>query len=347
MGGPVATVALNAPSAVEDADARLSLRWRNCRRSLHEAGFPSAELEQLDEVVARLDHGEGPALALVHAAGHETFVEFLDAPIGRDLAVVDSLAHVGSVLENRQQSLPHLMVVADRVGADLIGFGAGSEAVAAAVEGDTEHIHRGHPGGWSQRRFQQRAENQWESNAKECAEEVAVLARRLRARVVTIAGDVRAVGFLVEHLPSDVAELVVVLDGQSPDLIAEETVRAVADLVARDTRSILERFGEQHGKGRAAVGPHATLDALSAGRVEALLVHDDPTDDRRARFRHADLWCTFDLAQDAPPGAGDDEPEDGRLIDVAIRSALLGDATVRFVPEHGLPDGRLAALLRW
>jgi hypothetical protein len=238
------------------------------------------------------------------------------------------------------------MVVADRVAADLIGFGAGGEPVAAAVEGDTEHIHRGPPGGWSQRRFQQRAENQWESNAKECAEEVAVLARRLHARVVTVAGDVRAVGFLLEHLPTDVAELAIKLDGQSPELIAEETVRAVADVVARDTRSILERFHEQHGQGRGAVGARATLEALAAGRAEILLVHDDPTDDRRARFRRADLWCSLDDSDGAPGGAGDDL-EEGRLIDVAVRAAFLGDATVRFVPEHAVPDGRLAAVVRW
>ncbi len=34
------------------------------------------------------------------------------------------------------------------------------------VEGETEYIRRGAPGGWSQKRFQQRAENTWEHNGQ-------------------------------------------------------------------------------------------------------------------------------------------------------------------------------------
>jgi peptide subunit release factor 1 (eRF1) len=346
VDGPIATVGLSAPSALDDAGAQLDTRWRNARRQLEQAGFPASELERMDDVVADLHHGDGPAVVLVQAPGEPTFVEFLDNAIDGELAVVDELAHVGPVLESRQQSVPHVMVVADRAGADLVGIGSTGEEVEVGIEGDRLHLHRGHPGGWSQRRFQQRAENRWESNAGEVADAVADLARRLDARLVTVAGDVRAVGFLLEQLPTDVADISRKLDGQSLDLIAEETVRAVADVVARDTRALLERFNEASGRGHAASGPSATLEALSAGRAEVLLVHDDPSDDRRARFQRSGVWCAPSDADSSAPGPSDEILE-GRLIDVAIRAALLGDAEVRFVPEHSRPEANIGALLRW
>ena len=129
------------------------------------------------------------------------------------------------------------------------------------------------------------------------------------------------------------------LDGQSVDAVAEETVRAVADVVARETRAVLEEFRAAHSQGRAASGAGATLEALSAGRVRMLLVHDDPNDVRRAAFDPSDIAAT---TAGTPNGF-----RDGRLVDVAIRSALLSSANVRFVPKHSPPDESLGALLRW
>src|SRR5680860_694570 len=177
IDGPFASVAFSSPSALDDAAARLDTRWHNVRRQLERAGFPDAELGRMDDTVADLYHNEGASVVLLQAPGEPTFVEFLDAAIDHQLAVVDELARIGPVLESRQRSVPHVMVVADRAGADLIGIGAMGEPVAVDIEGETLHLHRGHPGGWSQRRFQQRAENQWESNAGEAATAVAELAR--------------------------------------------------------------------------------------------------------------------------------------------------------------------------
>jgi len=163
--------------------------------------------------------------------------------------------------------------------------------------------------------------------------------------VAAAAGDVRAVTFLLEQLPAELADISQELDGQSPDLIADQTVRAAADIVARDTVSVLEQYNEAAGQGRAATDAAETLAALSEGRVETLLVHDDPNDDRTARFERPGLACSI-----PDPSATDPVPADaatGRLVDVAIRSALLSDAAIRFVSAHaGSPDG-LGATLRW
>jgi peptide subunit release factor 1 (eRF1) len=344
--GPFASVALDTPSATEDARDQFHIRWTNARRRLEELDYPPEELGRLEEAMAELHHGGGAAVVVLQGPGLPPFIQYLDDPIGDDLVAVAELPRLGPVLESRQRSVPHLLVLTDRTGADLIGVESGSEPELVEVAGDEQHIQRSKPGGWSQRRFQQRAENQWESNAGEVAEEVAEMARRLDARLIAIAGDVRAVGFLVEQLPADVVEIAHVLDGQSEDLIADETSRAVADVVARETRSVLERFREADGQGRAAAGPHDTLGALAEGRVDTLLVHDDPDDERQAYFDPDGMWCASAAGAQAtvPP---DSEVSTGRLIDVAIRVALLGDSTVRFVPRNGGPPESLGALLRW
>ena len=344
--GPCASVVLSTPSATEDAEKQLGRRWRNARRTLEDAAIDPAELERLDHTVAELDHGDGAAVVLLQPWHAPPFVEFLDDAVDHDLAVVDELARVGPVLESRQRSLPHLIVVADRAGADIIGMGTDIDDELVGVDAEKLHLHRGHPGGWSQRRFQQRAENQWESNAEVVAEQVERMARRLDPRLITIAGDVRAVGFLLEHLPSDLNAISHKLEGQSVERIADETVRLVADLVARDSVAVLERFREAVGEGRAADGAEQTLSALSSGRVETLVVHDDPADSRRAYFDRNGLWCGVEPRSDSPSSAPD-EAVDGRLIDVALRSALKGDARIHFVPAHGGPAERLGALLRW
>src|SRR5690606_27538835 len=113
-----------------------------------------------------------------------------------------------------------------------------------------------------------------------------------------------------------------------------------------DTRELLERFGEARFGDLAASGPVETLAALSEGRVDVLLVHDDPDDDRRARFAAEGPWCAPVTAGDDPPPPGTEERE-GRLVDVAVRSAHLGDSRIRIVPRHGGPDDGIGALLRW
>lgn len=344
--GPAATIVLPTPSNTRDADDQLDVRWRNARTRLAEQGTPEAELDELDAVAGRVEPGQGAAVVIIKSGDDDpAWVEYLDDAVTHALAVRGELPRLGPVLESRQRSVAHVIVVADRVGADVIAVDAGSELESAEVEGSELHIHRGHPGGWSQRRFQQRAENAWEANAGDVAQVVVDMAERVEPRFIAIAGDVRAVTFLLEQLPDELADISQKLDGQSPDLIADQTVRAAADIVARDTVAILETYNEAAGQGHAATDAAETLAALSEGRVDTLLVHDDPDDDRTARFERPGLACSI-LDRDAT----DPLPADaatGRLVDVAIRSALLSDAAIRFVPAHAGSSDGLGATLRW
>src|SRR5680860_292640 len=69
IDGPIASVALSSPSALDDAAARLDTRWHNARRQLERAEFPDAELGRMDDTVADLHHNDGASVVLLQAPG--------------------------------------------------------------------------------------------------------------------------------------------------------------------------------------------------------------------------------------------------------------------------------------
>lgn len=326
---PFLSAVIPTPSEVHDASERLEIRWHNARRLLEQAGASADDLEQLDALRTELPHFNGASVAIAGPTGGPFLTEFLQHPVPRVTVAVDTLPRLGPVLENRQRTIAHLMVVTDRVGADIVAFDGGAPVAEGIVEGETEHIHRGHPGGWSQRRFQQRAENQWERNAKAVADEVATAAREHHAEVVVVAGDVRATGFLTDHLPSDVSALTTVLDVGSPEAIAEATVRVCDDHVARQTLELVGRLGDLVPADKAVRGMDATLNALAASRVSTLLVHDDADDDRRATR------------------TVDGQRLEGRCVDLAIHLALTHGAEVRMIPAVASVSEGFGGILRW
>ena len=60
----------------------------------------------------------------------------------------------GPLFEWRQSEPTHILLVADRVGADIIVVRHDSPEVQVEAGGDDFQIHKPNAGGWSQRRFQ-------------------------------------------------------------------------------------------------------------------------------------------------------------------------------------------------
>ncbi len=319
------TMTIPAPSNIDHAQGRFELEWRNARRHLSDH-WTADDIARLDDVIAGLHHHDAAGVVVVHARHGTTFVELLDEPISAATVHEGPLPRWATVLESRQRVIAHVVVETDRAGADLTGF-AGSEVVATeTVDGSTVHIHRGHPGGWSQRRFQQRAENTWEDNARAVADSVATMAGRVQAELIAVAGDVRAQGFVLELLPTDVAARAVKIEAGSPAGIADEVVRLLSTIVAQRVTSAAELVRSRLAHGTAAIDHGEITDALRQGRVETLLVHDDGSDGHAAD----PVWL-----------------DGARLVDRAIGAALATDAQILVIPNLAMLDGPLAALLRW
>jgi len=319
------TMTIPAPSNLAHAEGRFELEWRNARRQLSDR-WSEDDLTRLDDVIAGLHHHDASAVVVVHARNGETFVELLDEPVSATTVHEGPLPRWATVVEARQRVIAHVVVEADRAGADLTGFVGSGVVAAETVDGSTLHIHRGHPGGWSQRRFQQRAENTWENNARDVADAVATMARDLGAELIAVAGDVRAQTFVLDLLPTDLAGIAVKIDAGSPAGIADEVVRLLSSKVAERVTAAAELVRSRLAHGTAAIDQSKIIEALQAARVETLLVHDDGSD-----------------GNDADPAW----QNGARLVDRAVCAALATDAEILIVPNLAMLDGPLAALLRW
>jgi len=339
--GPFASVVVRTPSSVSDAAHRLEIRWKNARRELESAGATDALLARFDGLASQLELGHrGGGLAAVVAVDAEPLVEFLREEPNQNSTRLGSIPTLTPFIASRQGAIPHVVAFVDRTGADLAAVSAGSIEDYVIVEGELTHIHRGQQGGWSQRRYQQRAENRWESNANEVADALGGLARRVGARLVCVSGDVRAVGFLIDHLPTDLKPMVVILQEGESEAVWAAADRAVAELVDSESDALVSAVADRRPHRTATTNTSDVLRALGEGRVQTLLVHDDGSDDTQA-------WAGPALD---PIGSLHQSREDlvrGRLVDVAIRSAVLTNAVVRVVSSPPSGEGPLAALLRW
>jgi len=364
-GPPFVTVYLATEAAVEQAAQQSELRWKTLRRELSAAGAPEETLSAIDPLVPDA-HLEGRTLAVIGDASGLRLVRHEPEPPARDAGWVAPLPRVGPLLEWAQGAVPHLVVLADRAGADIVAFsrraaasGAGGAADVVTVGEDTgsdPDLRKSNPGGWSQRRYQNRAENLWEHNAKAVADQVASLVDETGARLVVVTGDVRALQFLRDHLPGPVLDIVREVEGsRGPgaadaglDHIADEVVKLVATMAAEDTVEFLRQFKQEKGQHDLATqGVGATLAALAAARVDTLLIHDDPDDGRTAWFGPEPGMVGETEAAITELGAGAGAPQEARLVDVAIRAAFTSGAAVRMIPSVGSVQDGIGAILRF
>ncbi len=315
LDGPFLTAVIPTRSDVADAAERLRIQTKN---SLRDAPADWADdVAAMEAEVSELRHGDGAALIAVRAKGGPTFFEFIDDAVHGASMSTGSLPHIAPLIEARQRTIPHVVVETDLAGADITAFDGGDVVAQEQVEGDTDVIHRGHPGGWSQRRFQQRAENSWDENAHDVADSVASVVEDVAARIVFVTGPTRAKSMLVTLLEERNIPVRSIDAGDAAG-IADEVVRHVADVHATDTKAVLDEAKERI-EHRADSARHVES-ALAEGRVDTLLVS----------------------------AAGDDGAQDGdRLLDRCIAAALTTDAKIRIVPNVAMLDQGVAAILRW
>lgn len=344
--GPFMSVVLNTDRDTEDAAHRMDVAWRDLRRVLGDHGAPDAALDALGACLAER-RTEGDALACV-ASPTGLVVGTAGPAVRRAVVTWDSLPRLAPFVEWHQADPPALLALVDRTGADLF-TNTEPGVPAAVVEGEAGPVvRRNAPGGWSQRRYQQRAMEAWRDNGAEVAAAVATLAGEVGARLVVVAGDEHAVGAVVDQLPADVAPLVRRAaggrgEGAQGDL-EDEAARLHRTVVAEDTVELIERLKQELGRrDRGVTGLAATLSALRSAAVDTLLVHDDPADERRLFASGGDPTALAIGEQDLEGT----ELRDVRAVDALIRAAWATGASVRVCPSFPeLTDG-VGALLRF
>lgn len=354
--GPYATVCADVTHTTESADAELELRVRALAEQLAEQGAPEAVVEAVrGRLLEGNEGGEAGTLrgrAVVAAADGSVVLDevLADAP-AQEFASWSPHPDVLPLLRQLASRIPHVVVIADRVGADIVAVGdSGQQAEATQVEGDDFHMRKVKVGGWAHNTYMHTAENQWEENLGRVADEVDDLVRRLPVRFVLAAGDVRARQIFSDKAAAAWADLVVSIEeggraaGADREPVARRAAELVAEHEARDIARAVEQIQAAGAHGLAVTGTPAVVEALRKGQVETLLIADPFDADATLLVGNGPLELGVDQHDmDALGVHGQVVPAGSALVAAAVASA----AGLIVVPQAALPDQPVAAVLRY
>jgi hypothetical protein len=247
--------------------------------------------------------------------------------------------------------VPHIVVLADRVGADITFMGGpGQGHEEETVEGDSFRVHKFPGGGWSQLRYQHNVENQWVENADAVAEKIGSMARRLSPRFVLVAGDVRARAILTDRAGDAWSDLVVTMDegGRAAGADREPVDRRMHELIAeheaRECADVLEQVQAAAAHGLSVSGTRPVVEALRKGQVETLVLADEQPADATLLVGRSPLELGVDQHDmDALGTHGTVVPADRALLAATVASS----AGVVVVPKAAMSGEPVAAVLRY
>jgi hypothetical protein len=355
--GPYATVCADVTHTSENADTELELRVRAISERLTEQGAPEAVVEAVrGRLLEGNEGGEAGRLrgrAVVAASDGSVVLDepLVDAPL-REVAEWSPQPDLLPILRQLPGRVPHIVVLIDRVGADITYLGApGQVDDEKTVEGETFHIRKVKVGGWAHDHWQNSAENQWEANAARVAEQIGSYARRLSPRFVLIAGDVRARNSLADLADDLWKDLVVTMDeggraaGADREPIDRREGELVAEHEAREIAQVLEQVEGAAAHGLSVTGTALVVEALRKNQVETLVLADEP-DDEKLLVGGSPL--ELGLNQSDMEALGSQEvhsvPGDRALVAAAVTTR----AGVVVLPRSAMPgDIPVAAVLRY
>ena len=354
--GPFATVCADVTHNTENADAEVELRVRAVAEKLAEQGAPEPVVDVIRErLLEANDGGEAGTLhgrALVVAADGSVALDqpLIDAPL-REVAEWSEHPDLLPILRQLPGRVPHIVVLTDRVGADITYVSAPGQVIEAeTVEGDSFQIRKFQGGGWAHHRYQHNAENKWVHNAEDVAKTISSMVRRLSPRFVLVAGDLRARQILTDRASDLWSDLIVSMDeggraaGADREPVDRRETELVAEHEAREVASVTEQIEAAGAHGLAVSGTEAVVEALRKGQVETLVLADEPEDEK---LLVGDEPLTLGVNQhdmDALGTHGTVVPHDRALVAAAVASS----AAVVVAPRAAIPGGApVAAVLRY
>jgi hypothetical protein len=355
--GPYATVCADVTHTTENADTELDLRVRAIAEQLSGQGAPEAVVDAVRGTLLEANEGGDIATlrgrALVVAADGSVVLDeaLADAP-REPVAEWSPHPHLLPVLRQLAGRVPHLVVVADRMGADVsVATVPGRPTQEEEIQGDGFHARKVKVGGWAHNTYMHTAENQWEQNAGKVAARLDDLAGAAGARFVLVAGDVRARQLLADTVGKEVADVLVSIDeggraaGADRAPVEQRAAQLVAEHEAHDEAQAVEQVEAASAHGLAVTGTAAVVEALRKAQVETLVLADQP-DDEQLLVGASPLEIGVAAEDMTALGVADADrvPAERALL----RAAVGSDAAVVVVPRAAMPgDVPVAAVLRY
>ncbi|NEK60442.1 hypothetical protein GCU56_21525 [Geodermatophilus sabuli] len=354
--GPYATVCADVTHITENADTEVELRVRAITERLREQGAPEAVVEAVRATLLEANEGGDIGTlrgrALVVAADGAVVLDqpLIDVP-RQTVAEWSPQPDLLPVLRQLPGRVPHIVVLTDRVGADITYVGMpGQEGEEQQVEGDGFQIRKFQGGGWAHHRYQHNAENKWVHNADDVASHIASMVRRLSPRFVLMAGDTRARQILLDRASDLWKDLIVSMDeggraaGADREPVDQRATELVAEHDAYAEADALEKIQSAGAHGLAVTGTPSVVEALRKGQVETLVLADQH-DEATLLVGGSPLELGVDQHDmDALGDHGTVVPADRALLAAAVATS----AGVVVVPRAAMPeDAAVAAILRY
>ena len=355
--GPFATVCADVTHTNENADTELDLRVRALADRLTDQGAPESVVEAVrGRLLEGNEGGEaGTYRGRAVVAGPDGTVLF-DAPLAdaprAESAEWSPMPDLVTVLRALPGRIPHVVVVADRVGADItVATAPGLPTVEKSIEGETHLIRKVQVGGWAHHRYQHNAENVWIHNVQQVIDEIDTLVERVGAHFVLIAGDIRARQIFTDRATPRIQAVLVDMneggraEGADRSVIDERVQALIAEHEAAEDAKVLEQISAASAHGLAVTGTALVVEALRKAQVETLVLADDP-DDEQLFVGTSPLEIGVSSEDMAALGVTDaaQVPVERALV----RAAVGSNAGVVVVPRAAMPgDISVAAVLRY
>lgn len=285
--------------------------------------------------------------AVIAAHGDVLLTEDFPVPPAADVVRWSELPYLLPLLSSTEPPVPHVVVLADKIGAALRAIDAHGEQVSdTSTHGAETPVHHVSGGGPAHGSMENRAEETVRRNARDTAELAVRLAERIDAELVILAGTISARTAIHAELPQHIRKLTAELDVNAAhtDLdsaeVNEGVARLLAECQAERDEAVLERLHVGSAHGNACEGLDKVTGALRSGAVEAILVTDPSLAERT-------VWRGSDPSQVATDRAEVQEPAEYRADEAVPAAALATSADVLVLTgAASLTDG-IAALLRF
>jgi peptide subunit release factor 1 (eRF1) len=321
-----------------------------------QAGTPERDsfdrdTERIPDFIAGSLANAANGLAIFACSGKEFFETIqLAAAVREHRIYVYNQPHLYQLALIDDENPRYAAVFTDANRARIFVFGLGRKLDDDQVKNKT--MHRAKVGGWSQARYQRRVENAQAQHAKEVAEHLVEIVREDRISQIVIAGDSETVPVLMEHLPQEIRRMVVegpkIANHASEQEIFSATIDTIKEESAKTEAGKVDRLLEAYrARGLAVVGPEATLEALTNGQVDELLLSK-----LLERTNEEPVMIDAIIAPEIPDASGgteSDQMREASLPDLLVTKATQTSAAITFIEGSTSLEsvGGVGAILRW
>ena len=293
----------------------------------------------------------GLALFACHAANEFFEPVQLQVPVEAHWLFVGSVPHLYPLAKLADQYPRYAADVLDTHQARIVVFGLGEVERKAQVT--NVKTRRNSMGGWSQARYQRRADNFHLLHVKEVVEALDKIVTAENIQHIVIAGDDVVVPIVKEQLPQRLMDKLVDIVRMEKDVPEDELLRATLATLREkdaenDAEAVEETVGAWQANGLGTVGPEAVLNALQLGQVDELLISGTPDLLKSVQNLPADS-VAGEMTTDTSAPSGPADADKIKLASELVTRAEQTAARVRFIEDPQLlaDFGGVAARLRF